>query len=216
MSGPAWPAGIGLRLMLPGRIASTGRFRFGSLRSRWIGEEVDEGICRFVSPVEAYQRDLQRLRRDQPHSPHAQAALHNHSHTHHHHTYSPTGHLIVSPAPDAPHPIPLLLTLGETRWEELLSRQSLTLAEAVRDYTRRYGRRPPKGFDIWWEFATTHNLLPDEYDRINLDLAPFFALPKEEMRRRMAMVEHMVETFTLIVRNGNVDIQVGQPHIGMA
>jgi len=58
--------------------------------------------------------------------------------------------------------------------------------------------------------------LPDEYDRINLDLAPFFALPKEEMRRRMAMVEHMVETFTLIVRNGNVDIQVGQPHIGMA
>ena len=56
----------------------------------------------------------------------------------------------------------------------------------------------------------SHNLvLPDEYDRINLDLAPFFALPKAEMRRRMAMVENMPETFTLVVKDGNITIQVG-------
>jgi hypothetical protein len=54
-----------------------------------------------------------------------------------------------------------------------------------------------------------HNLvLPDEYDRINLDLAPFFALPKAEMKRRMEMVENMKETFTLIIREGRVEIQV--------
>ncbi len=59
-----------------------------------------------------------------------------------------------------------------------------------------------------------HDLvLPDEYDRINLDLAPFFALPKEEMKRRMEMVESMAETFTLIVEDGMVDIQVSESEI---
>jgi hypothetical protein len=99
--------------------------------------------------------------------------------------------------------------LGEKRWEELLSRQSTSLGEAVQEYTRRYGRNPPKGFDVWWEYAMLHNLvLPDEYDRINLDLAPFFALPREEMRRRMEMVEQMKETFTLIITGGEVDVEI--------
>lgn len=187
----------------------------------------DDGLCRFVSPVEAYQRDLKRLRRrrafDETFDPLAHPHPANISgtplhppplshHRHAHHTYSPTGHLLVSSEPDAPHPIPLLLALGEKRWEELLSRQSRTLEEAVTEYQRRYGRRPPKGFDIWWEFAMLHNLvLPDEYDRINLDLAPFFALPKSEMKRRMQMVEDMAETFTLVIADGRVDIQVCLP-----
>ncbi|WWD18593.1 hypothetical protein CI109_103046 [Kwoniella shandongensis] len=187
-------------------------------------EEIDDGLCRFVSPVDAYQRDLRRLRKlhpssshhdplSHPHPPHNLTSHNSHSHTKsHHHTYSPTGHLLVSSDPEAPHPIPLLLDLGEKRWEELLSRQSRTLSEAVREYTRRYGRRPPKGFDVWWDFAMQHNLvLPDEYDRINLDLAPFFALPKDEMKRRMTMVEDMAETFTLIIENGQVDIQIKDP-----
>jgi beta-1,2-xylosyltransferase len=53
-------------------------------------------------------------------------------------------------------------------------------------------------------------VLPDEYDRINLDLAPFFALPKGEMKRRMGMVEGMKETFTLVIENGRVEIQVSR------
>ncbi|WVQ65645.1 uncharacterized protein L199_003823 [Kwoniella botswanensis] len=180
-------------------------------------EEYDDGLCRFVSPVEAYQRDLHRLRSFYPNShipssPHHHIHNHNHSHTHSHHTYSPTGHLIISDDPDAPHPIPQLLSLGEKRWEELLSRQSRTLSEAVKEYTRRYGRKPPKGFDKWWEFAMEHNLvLPDEYDRINLDLAPFFALPKEEMKRRMEMVENMEKTFTLVIEDGQVEIEIRDP-----
>jgi hypothetical protein len=120
--------------------------------------------------------------------------------------------LHVSSDPSAPHPIPVLLALGENRWEELLSRQSTTLEEAVEEYKRRYGRNPPRGFDTWWDFATSHNLvLPDEYDRINLDLAPFFALPKSEMKRRMEMVENMPETFTIVVKDGLVEAQVSAP-----
>lgn len=176
-------------------------------------KEEDGGLCQFVSPVDAYHRDLWRLRGLDPalfdtHR-HNNTHKHSHSYPHSHHLYSSTGHFIVSSDPEASHPIPLLLTLGEKRWEELLSRQSLTLEDAVREYTRRYGRRPPKGFDIWWDFASVHNIvLPDEYDRINLDLAPFFALPKKEMARRMKWVEEMKETFTLVIEDGRVEYQV--------
>lgn len=31
--------------------------------------------------------------------------------------------------------------------------QSKTLPQAVTEYTRRYGRQPPKGFDQWWQFC---------------------------------------------------------------
>lgn len=181
---------------------------------RWGTVETDEagdGLCQFLSTMDAYRRDLDRLHAFYPSNSSTnrpRAA----PHAHHRHLYSSTGHLLVSDRPDAPHPIPILLGLGEKRWEELLSRQSRTLEEAVQEYTRRYGRQPPKGFDVWWEYAMLHNLvLPDEYDRINLDLAPFFALPRHEMRRRMEMVEQMKETFTLIIKDGQVDIEILDP-----
>lgn len=175
-------------------------------------EPDDDGWCRFVSPVEAYHRDLKRLRQkvaDQYRFDLVYPSNFNHTARSHHHKFSNTGHLLISDAPGSPHPIPLLLSLGEKRWEELLRRQSRTLGEAVREYKRRYSRNPPKGFDIWWQKAQEYSLvLPDEYDRINLDLAPFFALPKEEMKRRMLMVEDMKETFTIVVRKGVVYVRV--------
>lgn len=182
-----------------------------TLRSRLklAGWLEDDKECQFVSPVEAYHRDLARLRKIYPNVDFPRNTSHQHHHPQHHHLYSPTGHLLVSSSPYASHPIPPLLSLGEKRWEELLSRQSRTLSEAVKEYRRRYGRAPPKGFDIWWDFAQmTELVLPDEYDRINLDLAPFFALPRSEMKRRMRMVEDMPETFTLIVKDGKVDVDV--------
>lgn len=66
------------------------------------------------------------------------------------HVYSPSGHLIVSDDyEESEHPIPQLLALGEKRWEEMLERQSTSLGEACVEYRKRYGRKPPKGFDIW-------------------------------------------------------------------
>lgn len=66
------------------------------------------------------------------------------------HKYSPTGHLVISTDEQAAeHPIPQLLKLGERRWEEMIGRQSRTLSEAVDEYKKRYGRAPPRGFDVW-------------------------------------------------------------------
>jgi hypothetical protein len=31
--------------------------------------------------------------------------------------------------------------------------QSKTLPQAVAEYTRRYDRAPPKGFEEWWQFC---------------------------------------------------------------
>jgi hypothetical protein len=127
----------------------------------------------------------------------------------HSHQWSSTGHLLVSGDPDQPHPIPILLARGERQWQDLRSRQSRTLGEAVREYERRYSRKPPRGFDIWWQAVEeVKTVLPDEYDRIHMDLAPFFALPKPEMKRRMEMVQQMKETFTIEILNGQLSVRV--------
>jgi hypothetical protein len=116
---------------------------------------------------------------------------------------------MLSDDPNAPHPIPTLLTLGEERWASLLASQSQTLSEAVAEYEKRYGRPPPRGFDEWWAFATAHDVvLPDEYDGIHRDLAPFWALPKEELKRRLQAVEDMGEVFILELRNGTVYVDI--------
>lgn len=197
-----------LLIMRSGYFGDVGLAGMGSVWGSSMQEDVvGDGKCQFWSTMDAYRRDLARLRAmsDSNSTDH----LHVDSHTHHGHMYSSTGHLLISDRPDAPHPIPTLLALGEKRWEEVLARQSRTLEEAVLEYTRRYGRKPPKGFDLWWDYAMLHDLvLPDEYDRINLDLAPFFALPRTEMRRRTKMVELMKETFTLNVTDGEVSIQI--------
>ena len=64
------------------------------------------------------------------------------------HTYSPNGLLI--PNPLAQHPIWDLLDRSKTHWQDKLDSASTTLAEAVDEYRRRYGRSPPKGFDRWY------------------------------------------------------------------
>lgn len=193
-------------------------------------QQQDDETCSFVSPVEAYQKALTRIRRtnqlkSQGQDPdleeitiedyyrfsHPDIASQQSPDTEHAHKYSKTGHLVPPPdAEQADHPIPQLLSLGERRWEEMAARQSRTLGEAVEEYKRRYSRLPPKGFDLWWDFASNNDvLLPDEYDRINLDLAPFWALPRTEMRKRVREALDVKETFVLVVEKGRVRVQVG-------
>jgi beta-1,2-xylosyltransferase len=60
-----------------------------------------------------------------------------------------------------------------------------------------------------WEFAKNSSLLlPDEYDRIHLDLAPFWALPRAEMRKRVREAMDLKETFVLVVENGTVSVEL--------
>lgn len=47
------------------------------------------------------------------------------------------------------HPIPRLMERAKRRWKKLNDKQSKTFAQAVKEYKKRYGRRPPKGFDQW-------------------------------------------------------------------
>jgi len=48
------------------------------------------------------------------------------------------------------HPILALLRDGEIKWNERLAGQSKTLEESVETYIERYGRQPPKGYDLWY------------------------------------------------------------------
>lgn len=87
------------------------------------------------------------------------------------------------------HPIPQLMVLAQTRYESLLSRQSRTLKDAIREYRKRYGRDPPKGFNDWYSFAKENNVkIIDEYDQLMDDIKPFFDLSGEELRRRALQV----------------------------
>lgn len=47
------------------------------------------------------------------------------------------------------HPIHELMAEGERLWQEKQGRQSETYEEAVKEYERRYGRSPPRGFETW-------------------------------------------------------------------
>ena len=52
--------------------------------------------------------------------------------------------------PRGVHPITYLMKEAEKRFDGMMARQSRTLEAAVAEYKRRYGRSPPKGFEIWW------------------------------------------------------------------
>ena len=68
-------------------------------------------------------------------------------------TSHPSGHVFLDPARtelgESDHPIHALIRNATVQWENLVSRQSTTLPEAVQEYKRRYNRNPPKGFDDW-------------------------------------------------------------------
>lgn len=61
--------------------------------------------------------------------------------------------------PNQPHPIHLLISDAKRDWSKKVSRQSRTVREAVEEYERRYGMRPPKGFGAWFEFAQANNFV---------------------------------------------------------
>ncbi len=71
----------------------------------------------------------------------------------------------VSHQPTLTNPILGLLRDGERKWQDMVSKQSRTLEQAVQEYRDRWNKMPPKGFGEWWAFAQTQGvLLPDEYD----------------------------------------------------
>ncbi|GAA5950283.1 hypothetical protein JCM21900_001101 [Sporobolomyces salmonicolor] len=112
---------------------------------------------------------------------------------------------------DRLHPIAHLISRAEDEWEQMLRRQSQTLEQAVQEYERRYGMKPPVGFDSWWRYAMQNRVvLVDEYDQIHDDLLPFRSLSPSELRRRASSLQKDASlpwhkhTFGLRVKSGVV------------
>ena len=102
------------------------------------------------------------------------------------------------------HPIDGLMNTGKQSHDSWLlqASESKTLAEAVKVYKRRYHRHPPPGFDIWYEFALNRqSAVIDDFDSINDDLAPFWALDPKELRLR-------TEEVTQIRYNNVIKLQI--------
>jgi hypothetical protein len=73
----------------------------------------------------------------------------------------------------------------QKEFNEMRSRQSTTLQEAVTEYKRRYNIAPPPNFDKWYEFAKKKGVqLIDEYDMIYHSLMPFWAIEPKTLRER--------------------------------
>ena len=83
------------------------------------------------------------------------------------------------------HPILQLIDQAAQEEEEKLERQSTTLADAVREYKRRYKLHPPPNFDKWYYMAKERGVqFIDEYDTIYHSLLPFWSLPPSVIRER--------------------------------
>ncbi|KAJ7171166.1 hypothetical protein C8R46DRAFT_1087853 [Mycena filopes] len=112
------------------------------------------------------------------------------------HIYHPNGLLYVDP--DGAHPIPDLIARAEAQWARKLAGASTSLRQAAEEYTRRYARLPPKGFDLWWGYASAHAVqLPDEYDQIDRDLAPFYGVDPVDLQRIQREWEAHADSYTI-------------------
>ncbi|KAK7055722.1 CAP10 domain-containing protein [Favolaschia claudopus] len=104
------------------------------------------------------------------------------------------------------HPIPSLMSAASARFRAKLARQSPSLAAAAAEYTRRYARPPPAGFDLWYAFAVKHNfVMIDEFDSVVSDLQPFWNLTGAEVRERAALVGSLPSVDLVRVRGGKAE-----------
>ena len=95
-----------------------------------------------------------------------------------------------SDAPELPdrtlsHPINRLISQAESTFNNVQTRQSASLEDAVAEYRRRYRAPPPPNFDQWYKYAKKIGAhMIDEYDTIYHSLLPFWALEPVVIRER--------------------------------
>jgi hypothetical protein len=100
-------------------------------------------------------------------------------------TPTPEQHNSPPNFPTTSHPIWSLMRKAEQEFDEVRSRQSKSLAEAVAEYRRRYGIHPPPNFDKWYQFAVDNDVqMIDEYDIIHKTLTPFWGIKPLTIRAR--------------------------------
>ena len=118
-----------------------------------------------------------------------------------------------APKPPIHHPIPKLMADAREKYDALLAKQSKSLSQAVEEYERRYGMSPPKGFDLWYQFAVDNGaVIIDEYDQLLRDLTPFWLFSGEEVRRRCIQVGFLPSVDLVRIENGTtrtIDVSKG-------
>ncbi|KAK6363439.1 F-actin-capping protein subunit beta [Orbilia blumenaviensis] len=91
-------------------------------------------------------------------------------------------------------------------YRAFLDGQSRTYADAVKNYEKRYHRSPPPGFDKWFNYAKSKgSLVIDDYDIIEEMIAPYRALSKSDLFRRMKELrdyDHAYRVSEVILQNG--------------
>ncbi|KAL2826857.1 hypothetical protein BDW59DRAFT_144839 [Aspergillus cavernicola] len=109
------------------------------------------------------------------------------------------------------HPIAALVEVAGQQFNQLLERQSRTLADAVKEYRLRYNMHPPPHFDKWFKFAQSKGVeLIDEYDTIHHTLLPFWALTPQTIRARAReALGYDNSLFGVLIRDGKVSLAEG-------
>jgi hypothetical protein len=88
---------------------------------------------------------------------------------------------------------------------------SISLHETVVEYNRRYGRPPPPGFDIWYQFASDRgSKVIHDYDQIMEDLKPFWGIEPRVLRERVtrAASNEKNQLGQISIRGGKAEITV--------
>ncbi|KAI9889003.1 MAG: hypothetical protein M1814_006061 [Vezdaea aestivalis] len=103
--------------------------------------------------------------------------------------------------PDGAHPIDKLIADADIAFQKAMSKQTHNVKDAASVYRERRGRHPPPGFQAWFEYAQEHDaiIVEDFFDTIYTDLAPFWGLEPEMLRR-----ESKHNEMTVNVRDGKV------------
>ncbi|KAH7635357.1 hypothetical protein B0T09DRAFT_405434 [Sordaria sp. MPI-SDFR-AT-0083] len=80
------------------------------------------------------------------------------------------------------HPVAQLMEKAKADFDAMLSRQSKTYDQAVKEYKRRYKVDPPSGFRGWYDFAVKNKSpIIDDFDTIYQSVSPFWKLSGQEI-----------------------------------
>ncbi|KAM5429826.1 hypothetical protein McanMca71_004330 [Microsporum canis] len=109
------------------------------------------------------------------------------------------------------HPIQQLASEAMKKHHDMVAGQSKTLEAAIIEYERRYSRKPPPGFDVWYKAAEHKGfILIDEFDSLMEGLKPFWGVPPAVLRARVAaatqisgsrLIRYSVKDNSLIAEN---------------
>lgn len=83
---------------------------------------------------------------------------------------------VPSPTPSA---VPEVIAIANRRVDNIIARQSKTLAQARARYSLKTGREPPPLYDNFYKFATEKKCLIDDYDQV-YEVSPKYHIDRQD------------------------------------